>query len=105
MLRAMGRPESSSRPVQRYMRSRMLAKQARAAEAQLPSPSAPQTIEPIGPSQRVAPERAHEVIDLLNEQPAEVVDVERLSWAASFGFAGGDIGGLLIQAMRRAPVA
>jgi DNA mismatch repair protein MutS2 len=103
----MPRPESSSRAVQRYMRQRLLAKQARASrdEAPAPGPSPTQTIEPIGPSQRVTAERAHEVVDLLNDQPAEVVDVERLSWALSFGFAGGDIGGLLIQAMRRAPVA
>lgn len=87
------------------MRSRALAKQARAARDELPAAATTTpTIEPIGPSQRVAPERVHEVIDLLNPQPAEVVDAERLSWALSFGFAGGDIGGLLVQAMRRAPV-
>jgi DNA mismatch repair protein MutS2 len=105
MLRAMGRPESSSRAVQRYMRSRMLAKQARAARDEQPAAAPSQTIEPIGPSQRVPKEREHELIDLLNPEPAEVIDIERLSWALSFGFAGGDIGGLLIQAMRRAPVA
>jgi len=107
MLRAMPRPESSSRAVQRYMRQRLLAKQARAARDEMPAPgpSTSRVIEPIGPSQRVTAERANEVVDLLNDQPAEVVDVERLSWALSFGFAGGDIGGLLVQAMQRAPVA
>jgi len=100
MLRAMPRPESSSRAVQRYMRARLLAKQARAARDELPPASATtQAIDPIGPSQRVSEARRSEAIDLLNDQPAEVVDVERLNWALSFGFAGGDIGGLLVQAM------
>lgn len=101
----MRRSESSSRAVQRYMRARMLAKRTARDEAPPLAPPSPASIEPIGPSQRVAAERAHEVIDLLNDQPAEVVDVERLAWALSFGFAGGDIGGILVQAMRRAPVA
>jgi len=91
--------------VQRYMRARLLAKQARAARDELPPASATtQAIDPIGPSQRVSEARRSEAIDLLNDQPAEVVDIERLNWALSFGFAGGDIGGLLVQAMRRAPV-
>jgi len=103
MLHAMAY-QSGSRAVQSYMRARPLIQEARGVTDE-PVAASPLSIEPIGPSHRVSPARAHEVIDLLNAEPAIVVDVERLRWALSFGFAGGDIGGLLLQAMRKAPVA
>jgi DNA mismatch repair protein MutS2 len=86
------------------MRSRALRAEASAAsESALPQP--PLSVPPIGPAQRVAPERVLDAIDLLNPEPALLIDQERLSWALGFGFAGGDIGGLLGQALQRAPVA
>lgn len=88
--------------MQSYMRARPILQEPRESE---PVAATPLSIEPIGASQRVDPSRAHEVIDLLNPEPTLVVDVERLRWALSFGFAGGDIGGLLLAAMRKAPVA
>jgi DNA mismatch repair protein MutS2 len=65
----------------------------------------PLSVAPIGPAERVADAQPLAAIDLLNAEPAVIVDRERLSWALSFGFAGGDIGGLLQQALQRAPVA
>jgi len=96
--------KSGSRAVRSYMRSRAWAAESSPSEpSALPQP--PLSVPPIGPAQRVSPEHTHEVIDLLNPEPALVIDQERLSWALSFGFAGGDIGGLLGQAMQRAAVA
>jgi len=95
--------DSGSRAVQNYMRSRHVAHDSLADRD--PAPPPPLSIAPIGPTHRVPEERAHEVVDLLNRAPAIVVDGERLRWALSFGFAGGDIGGLLLAAMRKSPVA
>lgn len=102
MLRAMAAYQSGSRAVQSYMRARPLIQEARGVTDE-PVAATPLSIDPIGPRHRV--HHAHEAIDLLNADPAVVVDTERLRWALSFGFAGGDIGGLLLQAMRKAPVA
>jgi DNA mismatch repair protein MutS2 len=94
--------KSGSRAVRSYMRSRAWAAEANSSHEQ-PQPAL--SVPPIGPAQRVSAEHTHAAIDLLNPEPAIVIDQERLKWALSFGFAGGDIGGLLGQAMQRAPVA
>jgi DNA mismatch repair protein MutS2 len=95
---------AGSPAVQRYLRARTgVVKGPPDDDASAAPP--PLVVEPLGPSQRVPVERGHEVIDLLNPEPAIVVDTERLRWALSFGFAGGDIGGVLTRAMRRAPIA
>ena len=95
--------KSGSRAVRSYMRVRPPADPSSAPEAAIPQP--PLSVPPIGPAQQRSAERAHEAIDLLNPEPAVLIDQERLRWALSFGFAGGDIGGLLGQALQRAPVA
>ena len=96
--------ESGSRAVRSYRRSRPW----RSASEPLPegAPVAPPlTVAPIGAAERAASQTSLAAIDLLNPEPAVIIDRERLSWALSFGFAGGDIGGLLPQALQRAPVA
>lgn len=95
--------ESGSRAVQSYMRARPLLQATNVPDE--PVVATPLSIDPIGSGQWLSTERAHEAIDLLNHRPASVIDTERLRWALSFGFAGGDIGGLLLAAMRKAPVA
>ncbi len=95
--------ESGSRAVQSYMRARPLVQESRQPTDE-PIVATPLSIAPIGASQRVDAAHADHAIDLLNAEPSVVVDVERLRWALSFGFAGGDIGGLLLAAMRKAPV-
>ena len=96
--------KSGSRAVRHYVRTRTWASEASAA-ADAPVAQPPLSVPPIGPAQHVSRERPHAVIDLLNPAPAQLIDYERLMWALSFGFAGGDIGGLLAQALHRAPVA
>lgn len=96
--------DSGSKAVQRYMRSRAARREA-GAEPEEPITGPALSVETIGPDQYVPSERAHEAIDLLNDKPATIVDLERMRWALAFGFAGGDIGGVLLHALRRAPVA
>ena len=96
--------ESGSSAVRSYRRSRPW-RSSPAAQPDGPPVAPPLTVAPIGPPERTAAEGSLAAIDLLNPEPAVVIDRERLSWALSFGFAGGDIGGLLQHAMQRAPVA
>jgi DNA mismatch repair protein MutS2 len=96
--------ESGSRAVRSYRRSRPWRASAEPVPESGPV-APPLSVAPLGPGERVAPEQAELAIDLLNPEPAMIVDRERLSWALSFGFAGGDIGGLLSHALQRAPVA
>lgn len=95
--------DSGSRAVQNYMRSRHVLPDSHTVHE--PAPPTALSIPSIGPTHRVPQDHAHEVIDLLNVEPALIVDADRLRWALSFGFAGGDIGGLLLAAMRKSPVA
>lgn len=94
--------ESGSRAVQNYKRSRPWRKAVEAIET--PQAPAPLSVAAIGPD-RVVSGQALRAIDLLNPEPAVIIDRERLAWSVSFGFAGGDIGGVLQQALQRAPVA
>jgi DNA mismatch repair protein MutS2 len=96
--------ESGSRAVRSYRRSRPWRSSAEPVPESGPV-APPLSVAPLGPADRVASEQAELAIDLLNPEPALIVDRERLSWALSFGFAGGDIGGVLGQALQRAPVA
>lgn len=96
--------EGGSRAVRSYRRSRPWRSSAEPLPEGTPA-APPLSVAPLGPAERVASEQAELAIDLLNPEPAMIVDRERLHWALGFGFAGGDIGGLLPQALQRAPVA
>lgn len=93
--------ESGSRAVARYRQSRPWR---RAAPPEAPASPPPLSVAPVGADREVV-EPTMLAIDLLNPQPAVIIDRERLAWAVSFGFVGGDVAGLLQAALQRAPVA
>ena len=97
--------DSGSRAIGSYRRTRPWARIARPESEEIPRIQAPLTVDPVGPAQRVPADQPLAAIDLLNPEPAVILDVERIDWALSFGFAGGDITGLLGLALQRAPVA
>jgi DNA mismatch repair protein MutS2 len=63
----------------------------------------PCVVPPIGVEQRVV-EHKERVIDLLNPQPAVIVNTRQLKRALSFGFAGGDTVGVIRSALHNAPL-
>jgi DNA mismatch repair protein MutS2 len=96
--------ESGSRAVRAYRRSRPWRAASEPDGASGPA-SPPLSVAPIGPGEHAPADQELAAIDLLNPEPAVIIDLERMAWALSFGFAGGDIGGVLPQALQRAPVA
>jgi DNA mismatch repair protein MutS2 len=94
--------ESGSRAVARYRQSRPWKKAVDPTET--PPSAPPLSVAPLG-EDRVVAGQTLLAIDLLNPEPAVIIDRERLAWAVSFGFVGGDVGGMLQAALQRAPVA
>ena len=103
-LRHMRAHQLRSRTLRRGFRTRLgLGTPATDADEEQRSEEAP--VPPLGPEHRVDGDDAAGVIDLLNPQPAIVVDTKELRRALAFGFAGGDTTGTLARALWRAPVA
>lgn len=63
----------------------------------------PEPAAPIGAGERVT-KNPEQVIDLLNLQPAIIVNRRQLQRALSFGFAGGDTVGVIKAALHNAPL-
>jgi DNA mismatch repair protein MutS2 len=99
----MAMAESGSRAVRSYRRSRPWRKALELGDE--PAAPPPLSVDPLDPRRHGAPADAFTAIDLLNPESAVILDEQRLRWALSFGFAGGDITGVLQQALQRAPVA
>ncbi|MBN1655184.1 MAG: DNA mismatch repair protein [Deltaproteobacteria bacterium] len=65
----------------------------------------PAVVPPVGPGHWVSREKHREIIDLLNPEPAVVVNLQRINWALDFGFVGGATAGILSGALSLAPIA